>query len=245
MAFRDRAISVYYGYGIDKNQKKGYVYRMIIRHSSNFREINYGKISPNILYRSNHPICNGKQVKDIIFSINNANIKTVINLSDSTQSLKGKIIYCPWYKRVFEDNNVIALNINMKFDFMERKFNEKLKKGQLFMIEHGPPYLIHCEVGIDRTGFLAVILESIMGAPFDVIVKDYMLSFVDNLEYSLNDYKNGEIFIINLFSKIKGELIDKNENIQYLTKKYLLEKVKLDNDELEALISKFRNLEKA
>jgi hypothetical protein len=77
-----------------------------------------------------------------------------------------------------------------------------------------------------------------MGAKFDDIVKDYMLSFVDNSEYSLNDYKNGSMFIINTFSKIKDEPIDAAENLQYLSTKYLLEKVKLSSNEVQILANR-------
>jgi protein tyrosine phosphatase len=207
----------------------------VVLISSNFREINCGNLSPKSLYRSNHPICNGKQVKDIILAANDAKIQTIINLSDNTLALKQKIVCCPWYRKIFEKNNVIALNIDGSFDIMDDKFNKKLRDGLLFMTEHEPPYLIHCEAGVDRTGFLSMILESFMGAEFDDIAKDYMLSFVDDSEYSLNDYKNGSGFIINTFSKIKGEIINAHENLQRLSTKYLLEDVKLSSSELQML----------
>jgi protein tyrosine phosphatase len=203
--------------------------------SSNFREIHCGNLSPKLLYRSNHPICNEKQVKDIILAANDAKIQTIINLSDHALALKQKTVCCPWYRKIFEKNNVIALNIDESFDITDDKFNEKLKEGLLFMIEHEPPYLIHCEAGVDRTGFLSMLLESFMGAKFDDIAKDYMLSFVDDSEYSLNDYKNGSGFIINIFIKIKGGRIDTSENLQRLSAKYLSEKVKLSSSELQML----------
>jgi protein tyrosine/serine phosphatase len=206
--------------------------------SSNFREVNSGKIAPKLLYRSNHPICNEKQVKDIILSANNANIQTIINLSDSMYSVRQKIIYCPWYRKIFEKNNVIALNIKMNFNIKDNQFNKKIKEGLLFIIEHDPPYLIHCEAGIDRTGFLSIILEALMETKFDDIVKDYMLSFIDESEYSLTDYKNGSIFIMNIFSKIKGEIINSNENLQCLSTHYLLDKIKLSVNEVQMLSNK-------
>jgi hypothetical protein len=39
-----------------------------------------------------------------------------------------------------------------------------------------------------------------MGTKFDDIVKDYMLSFVDDREYCLNDYKSGSKFIIDILN---------------------------------------------
>jgi hypothetical protein len=115
----------------------------------------------------------------------------------------------------------------MKFDVMDNKFRKKIKEGLLFIINREPPYLLHCEAGIDRTGFLSILLESFMGAKFDDIVKDYMLSFVEDSEYSFEDYKNGSIFITNLFSKIKGDIIKADDDLQFLSTQYLFEKVKL------------------
>jgi hypothetical protein len=206
--------------------------------SSNFREIYCGNLSPKLLYRSNHPICNGKQVKDIILAANDAKIQTIINLSDNALALKQKIICCPWYRKILERNSVIALNIDGSFDIMNDKFNKKIRDGLLFMIEHEPPYLLHCEAGVDRTGFLSMLLESFMGAKFDDIAKDYMSSFVDANEYSLNDYKNGSMFVINTFSKMKGEIINTNENLQHLSTKHLLEKVRLNNNEAQILANR-------
>jgi hypothetical protein len=203
--------------------------------SSNFREIHSGKISPKLLYRSNHPIYNGKQVKDIVLSAENAKIQTVINLSDSIWSLRSKIIYCPWYKNLFDKNNVIALNMNIKSNASDDKFCKKIRDGLLFIINHNPPYLIHCEAGVDRTGFLSVLLESFMGASFDDIVKDYMLSFVEDSDYSLEDYKNGSMFITNLFGKIKGDAIKAGDDLQFLSVQYFLEKVKLNAREIQML----------
>jgi hypothetical protein len=88
---------------------------------------------------------------------------------------------------------------------------------------------------MDRTGFLSMLLEAFMGAGFDDLVKDYMLSFADDSEYSLNDYKNGSKFIVNIFSRMKGELIDAHENLQPLSAAYLAEKIKLSGDELQML----------
>jgi protein tyrosine/serine phosphatase len=210
----------------------------MISNSSNFREIRMGKIAPKTLYRSNHPVCNGEQVPDIILAANHAKISTIINLSDNIAALITKTKACPWYRKIYERNNVIALNINMQFHPENKKSREKIKDGLQFMIEHDPPYLIHCIAGIDRTGFLSLILESFMGAKFDDIVKDYMLSYVDKNEYSTDDYKNGSLFMVNMFSKIKGGSANPDEDLQYLAKNYLVEKIGLNDNELNLLASK-------
>jgi protein tyrosine/serine phosphatase len=214
----------------------------MIENTSNFREICMGNISPKTLYRSSHPICNGKQVKDIILAASNAKIKTIIHLSDSLKSLQRKTMTCPWYKKIFDSGNALALNISMSFNGVDRKFCHKLKSGLEFMTDREPPYLIHCEAGMDRTGFLAIILEAFMGAKFDDIAKDYMLSFVNNNEYSADDSKNGSFFIRSLFSNIKGEPIDDEEDLQKLAIKFLSEYIGLNNGELKKLENKLKGL---
>jgi protein tyrosine/serine phosphatase len=201
-----------------------------------------GGIAPKTLYRSNHPICGYEPVKDIVLSASNARIKTIINLVDSTQSLQWKTLMCPWYKKIFDSGNVLALNISMSFSSADNKFCKKLKDGLEFMQDNEPPYLIHCEAGIDRTGFLAIILEALIGAKFDDIAKDYMLSFVDNSEYSADDHRNGSIFISRLFEQIKGEPISDSEDLQSLSVKFLtdVKYIGLGSGELKRLESRLK-----
>ena len=211
---------------------------MIIEDSSNFREIAMGGIASGVLFRSNHPIHDKQQVKDIILAANKAKIKTVINLCDSFHKLQSQVICCPWYKKALDGNNVIALGLSMRFDPMEKKFCRKIQEAISFMIDHEPPYLIHCQAGMDRTGFFSILLESLMGAHIDEMAKDYMLSFVENSEYSENDYMNGFRFLCNLFSKLKGGLLTPDDDLQMLITSYLIEKVKLSQDSLDDLKSK-------
>jgi protein tyrosine/serine phosphatase len=214
---------------------------MSITDVSNFREINIGKISPGILYRSSHPIYDGNQVEDVVLYAQNAKINTVLNLSDNLQSLRSKASCCLWYDSIVRKNNVIALDINMNFNIMENKFSQKINQCVLFMLEHEPPYLIHCEAGTARTGFLSTILEALMEAKFDDMVKDYMLSYVDGDEYSKNDYDNGTKVIKNLFGTIKGGLINADDDLQYLSEKYFIGTVKIKDEELIKLKNKLTN----
>jgi protein tyrosine/serine phosphatase len=211
---------------------------MGINDLSNFREISTGKISPGIVYRSSHPIYDGNQVEEVVLHAQNAKINTVLNLSDSLQSLRSKVSCCPWYNNIVRKNNVITLDINTNFNIMGSKFSQKIRQCILFMLEHEPPYLIHCEAGTARTGFLSMILEAFMEAKFDDMVKDYMLSYVDDDEYSKNGYNDGIRVIKNLFGTIKGGLITTDDDLQYLSKKYFIGTVELKDEELIKLKNK-------
>jgi protein tyrosine/serine phosphatase len=95
--------------------------------------------------------------------------------------------------------------------------------------------LVHCEAGIDRTGFLSIILEAFMGASLEDIVKYYMISFVDCSKYSPDDYKKGLDFVRDTFSRIEEEPVQAKDDLQVLAAKYLTEQVGLGKDELAVL----------
>jgi hypothetical protein len=80
-----------------------------------------------------------------------------------------------------------------------------------------------------------------MESKSDDIVKDYMLSFVDIDEYSINDYRNGSAFIMNLFTQIKGRLINQDDNYEFLSRKYLIDQIGLNENELNNLKNKLTN----
>jgi protein-tyrosine phosphatase len=42
--------------------------------------------------------------------------------------------------------------------------------------EHNLPALIHCTAGKDRTGFLAALIQLLVGVPYEVVMEDYLLT---------------------------------------------------------------------
>ena len=208
--------------------------------SSNFREICAGDIAPKTLYRSNHPIFNSGQDKEVVLSANTAKIQTIINLSDDSLSLKNKIINSPWYRKMHQDKKVVTLGISMRFNILEPEFLQKIKQGINFMIKNEPPYLIHCEVGIDRTGFFAFLLESFMKAGIDEMGKDYMLSYVNADEYSDTDQRLGSEFVLNLLTKINGGQVSAEDDFYIIASNYLTKFVGLKKKELSILRDKFK-----
>ena len=66
------------------------------------------------------------------------------------------------------------MNLRSPHDFQHRN---GLAEGFRFMISNPGIYVIHCEEGKDRTGFMSAVLECLMGASADEVVEDYMDSF--------------------------------------------------------------------
>ena len=47
------------------------------------------------------------------------------------------------------------------------------------MLEHEPPYLLHCNEGKDRCGFVSMLFEALAGASVDELRADYMTTMIN------------------------------------------------------------------
>jgi hypothetical protein len=206
---------------------------------TNFREIRMGEIPGSLLYRGSSPILS---MESQIYNTYNklasdAKIKCVISLGDNESGLETIAESVSWYRELLKNNNIIGLDIHSLFD--NEIFRSKLKLGFLFLMKHNGPYLIHCNAGTDRTGFVAAIIEGLLGAGLDEILYDYLLSY--GKEFA--DDKNGsnidttKIILQQLNTIINGKINDKN-NLQSNIEEYFLRKLGLSRKKLELLKEK-------
>ncbi len=140
---------------------------------ANFRPVVMGDIPAGILYRSSSPVnpeLGRNSYADKLAEA--AGIKTVLNLADSLEVLEAYEGYAGTY---YATLNVVPLDMGV--DFAAEEFNAKLKTGLVYLIDNEGPYLIHCNEGKDRAGFVAALLEALGGAEAEEIVEDYMLSY--------------------------------------------------------------------
>jgi protein tyrosine/serine phosphatase len=201
----------------------------------NFREICMGNIAPHTLYRSSHPIKDYKQELAISMLVSSYRIAAVINLADTTSEITGKAIFAPWYNKLLKNNRVIALG--MDFDNTSEHFNKKLKKGLQFIINTEGPWLIHCHAGVDRTGFVSILLEAFMGATLDEIINDYHMSF-NSMYHSIiyGEVSKGDALVVmKLLSVISNNAPINDQNLQAITEDYFRKTVKLSVLEIELL----------
>jgi len=201
-----------------------------------------GNIAPKILYRSSHPIKDNKQEKIISMLAAQARIQTVINLSDTNSEIMLKSIKAPWYNKLFKNDRVLA--VGMDFSFNNENFRKKLKTVLQFITISEGPWLIHCHAGVDRTGIVSIILESIMGATIDDIINDYHKSFnsiFDSSIYGDEDKKDShyEKFIIMRLLSVMGDTMPINDqNLQVIAENYLCNTIGLSAVEVTLLKSK-------
>ena len=147
---------------------------------ANFREIVGGNLGSGALYRSSSPVNNeiGRaKYADELVSLNN--IRSVMNLADSRETIEGYFkeedFASPYYKSLYENGQVIALNMGVSFK--TREFQNGLVEGLTFLSKNEGPYLVHCNEGKDRAGFTSALLSALMGLTYDEISSDYMTSY--------------------------------------------------------------------
>ena len=140
---------------------------------ANFRAVEMGDIAPGRLYRSSSPV--NPEINRSAYAdeaAKTAGVKTFINLADNEETLLG---YEGFHDSYYSRQNRIALNLGV--DFAAEDFRAGLAKGLRFIGTQEGPYLVHCNEGKDRAGFVSAILECLMGAAEEEIVADYMVTF--------------------------------------------------------------------
>ena len=203
--------------------------------SVNFREICMGEIAPNTLFRSSHPIKENKQDYIISQLAGFTKISSIVNLCDTASGIMSKVLCAPWYNILFDNDRVIAHG--MDFSFTSDGFKNKFKDAIKFILRTEGPWLIHCHAGVDRTGFVSIVLESFMNAPLDKVINDYLKSFNSGFESDIfGNTENTDIQtamqVISAMSET--QLIDEH-NLQQIAEIYLRQKIGITAEEAQLL----------
>ena len=177
---------------------------------ANFRNVAVGDLGENAFFRSSSPVNNELNRAAYADDLAEANsIQTVMNLADSNELIEGYIAAegfdSPYYQSLYEAGKVKALNLGV--DFTAADFKSGLAEGLRFFAENEGPYLVHCNEGKDRAGFVSALLECLMGATYDEVVADYMTTYVNyyHLEEGSEQYeavKNSNI--VSILTNITG-----------------------------------------
>lgn len=139
---------------------------------ANFRMIDTTGMATGRLYRSSSPI--NPQLGRSAYAdraAKDAGIACVVNLADAANVYEGA------QDAYYQTCDVIYLNLGV--DFAADSFKQGLAKGLRFMIQSDGPYLVHCAEGKDRAGFVSAVLECLMGASADEVIRDYMQTYAN------------------------------------------------------------------
>ena len=137
---------------------------------ANFRVIDTTGMGAGKLYRSSSPINPGIGRNTYADqAAKAAGIVTVINLADASNTYESP------EGTYYLSCQVTYLNLGM--DFTSEASTAALATGLRAIINGEGPFLIHCNEGKDRAGFVSALLECLMGASMDEVVDDYMETF--------------------------------------------------------------------
>ena len=198
---------------------------------ANFRVIETTGMGKGVLYRSSSPI-NPDLGRSTYAdkAAENAGIITVVNLADSSNTYSGT------ENTYYSTCNVAYVNLGT--DFLSESTLRGVAEGMRFIINNNGPYLIHCNEGKDRAGFVSALLECLMGATIDEVIDDYMVTYYNyyGVEKGTEKYdvvvKNNLIKSLNEVFKVedvyKADLAKEAEA-------YLIEDAGLTADEVTAL----------
>ncbi len=140
---------------------------------ANFREINTTGIGKGLLYRTSSPINPElNRNKYALEALEKAGVTVIMNLADNPEEAASYEGFAGSY---YEKQKVIYLNLGV--DFESDEFKTGLADGLRFFAENKGVYAIHCTYGKDRAGFVSALIECLMGASYDEIIEDYMISY--------------------------------------------------------------------
>lgn len=129
----------------------------------------------------------------------------------------------------------------MGVDIAGEDFGQKLAEGLRFLNNNEGPYLIHCTEGKDRAGFVSALLESLMGATFDEVVADYMVTYENYYKVEKGSEQHTSIAESNIITSLttvvcgleKGSDIS-NVDLAKAAEGYLLN-IGMTSDEIKTL----------
>lgn len=179
---------------------------------ANFRNVRAGKIGRNILYRSQHP-ANGTAKSFYANKLaEKKGVRIVLNLSDSKSQLKKyfkdyQIDKSYYYRTLYKKNRVYTAHMSGRHT--NSSYRKKVAASLKFMSKHKGPYLVHCQIGRDRTGFVILLLECLMEASYTDMLNDYAKSYVNVNGYSYEKAQSKAVQCLNEeFHYMTGKKID-------------------------------------
>ena len=200
---------------------------------ANYRVIKTGNIKSNILYRSASPCDNKhKRAPYVDTLMEKDHINFIINLADTIEKIEGYIakedFNSPYFLFLYQKEaflltaspNEKVLPLAMNMNYKSDEFREKLVDGFKQMLTKSGPYLIHCQEGKDRTGFVCIVLEALCKSTYQEIVDDYMLTYKnyygitkekDSLRYNIIKERNVDTMLRFLISDSNKDL----ENLDF------------------------------
>lgn len=205
---------------------------------ANFREVSCGNIAASVLFRSSHPADGSVKSGYAHALMVQAGVQTIINVGASRNEPQQAFGHSEYYRALGDEGAVLATNIGLAVTWPH--FKAELARALRFMIDHAPPYLIHCSLGQDRAGITSAVLQAVTGADLQDVIDDYALTF-DNYYRITPGHPLYPEVVEQLVSKLRemnnGDAVTA-ENLQDVIARYLIDEVGLSDSEVYLLQEK-------
>ncbi len=176
---------------------------------SNFRQISGGTLAQGILYRSSHPFLSAlpdsreaarKTAVQRLWKEHHIN--RVINLADGEG-----VLFDPECTKEYllsgRDGKVLFIPADYTTVYYHSRGNLFLAMmGQIleYISLGGGPWVVHCRLGIDRTGVTSAILQALTGSLWKDITNDYS----DTMGFGPREYRHKNLLAYS-FSRLLGQ----------------------------------------
>lgn len=213
---------------------------------SNYRNISVGNIKPNRLYRSASPCDNKANRASYVNNLMEKDkIDYVFDLSNTASQMQEyatKPETPEYWKTLFNKNQVYDCKVTA--NFYSDSYYPKIKTFCDGIIDNDGKYLFHCFEGKDRTGFVAILIESLCGASCEEIENDYFITYKNYYNLTKQDKSRYAIYcdvkfypMINFISGKNDNNNTKKEDLYSGSINYLI-KCGLNNERITKLIDK-------
>lgn len=201
---------------------------------ANFRVVDTTGMGESRLFRSSSPI--NPEIGRSLYAdeaAQNADIKTVINLADASNTYEGT--ENAYYR------NCQTIYLNLGVDFADPAFKVGLADGMRFIIAGEAPYLVHCNEGKDRAGFTSALLECLMGASADEVIADYMETYINYYGLKKGTEKYDAVVNSNIVKTLEAAFGVEElyaANLAAEAEAFVMEELGLSQEEVAALKTK-------
>ena len=170
---------------------------------ANFRSVKAGNLKEGILYRGASPIDNRRNRASTVDSLlKENNIKYDIDLADKlitsntfvsvdNKPLLGasNFVIGEYFQELMDANKVVLLG--MAAAYKTDDFASKMKTMFEAILNNDGPYYIHCLEGKDRTGYVCMVIEALLGATYEELIDDYFVTYHNyyGIEKGSNKYE--------------------------------------------------------
>ncbi len=170
---------------------------------ANFRSIKAGNLKENLIYRGASPIDNRRKRASTVDSLlKENNIQYDIDLADKlitsntfvsidNKPLLGasNFVIGEYFQTLLDANKAIFLG--MAAAYKTDVFASQMKTMFEAILNNDGPYYIHCLEGKDRTGYVCMVIEALLGATYEELIDDYFITYHNyyGIEKGSNKYE--------------------------------------------------------